>query len=267
MTAGDGDLAIPEGIEGSPESVAGLERAKLLLEGRLERLEGFIRGLAHDLKTPLTPLLGASELLASGVVEKPWSDLAKSIQMSAENLHRMVDDLLDLEQCERGSLVLECSSVDAAALAGGVAQDFREAVSAGRLELAVEMPGSLPPVWADAIRLRQVIATLLGIAIRNTPGGGRVVLRAAVADEMLHISVIDNGTGIGEDDRRHVFEPYRPLVRGKALPGGIGLALAGQLAALHGGELSVENGADKGNIFWLRLPVTGSTPNGARAPK
>jgi signal transduction histidine kinase len=244
----------------SSEELEALRRANTELEERVKRLGLFIQCLAHDLKTPLTPLLGASEMLASGIKEKPWADLAQSIQMSAEGLHRSVAELSDLGRSECGLLELNCSRVDPARLLQEVTEGFHGAALTGRVELVTEVPESLPQVWADAARLRQVVTTLLANAFKFTPGGGLVILNVSAVDDHLHITVSDNGVGIGEDPE-HVFDPHPRLGSAKSRTGGISLALARCLVELHGGKIGVRRGGGNENIFWLRVPIGGPRLN------
>ncbi len=229
------------------------------LEARNSRLCAYIQQLAHDLKTPLTPLLGASEMLASAVTGKPWTEFARSIQMSAESLLRIVDELLDLEKCDRGILGLNYIDVDPAVLLSEVFDGHRLA-SANRLHFAAEIPPSLPPIRADGPRLRQVADTLLVNAIKNTPDGGRVILIAAVKNGWLQVSVIDSGTSIDEDEPRDIFQEYPVPGLKKSRAGSNGLALARKLIELHGGEISASRGADANNIFAFAIPVAGVQP-------
>jgi signal transduction histidine kinase len=229
------------------------------LEKRNRRLCVYIEQLAHDLKTPLTPLLGASEMLASAVTDKPWTDFARSIQMSAESLLRIVDELLDLEKCDRGLLELNCADIDAAALLSETTDGHRDDAATGHLIYGVEI-SQLPPVRADGHRLRQVTDTLLTNAIKNTPDGGRVVLTAVVKNGWLQVSVIDTGMSIDEDELRDIFQEYPVPGLKKSRAGSNGLALAKRLIGLHGGEISASRGADANNIFTFGIPVAGVKP-------
>ena len=227
------------------------------LEARNGRLCLYIERLVHDLKTPLTPLLGASEMLAAAVKEKHWADLAQSVYMSAENLLRMVEELLDLEKCERGLMELDCSDIDATALINEAIDGHRDAASAGRLDFTAEIPPSLPPVRADGARLRQVVDTLLSNAVRNTPGGGRVFIVAVIENGRLQVSVGDTGIEIAEDERRDIFQGYPDSGTKISRNNGNGLALAKRLVELHGGEISASKSAGVNNVFRFNIPIDG----------
>ncbi len=234
----------------------GLRQENAELKERNERLCLFIRSLVHDMKTPLTPLLGASELLASAVTVKPWTDFARSIQMSAEGLLRIVDELLDLEKCERGLLELDCADVDAAALLYEAADGYRDAAVTGRLDFGVEVP-PLPPVRADGARLKQVVNTLLFNAIRYTPDGGKVFLIAELEHDRLRVSIVDTGLSIDGDESKDIFQEYPAQSLKKSRAGSNGLALARRLVELHGGEINAFSGADKNNVFRFNIPIAG----------
>ena len=232
-----------------------LARQNAVLEERLSKLENYVKQLAHDLKTPLTPLLGASELLASGCSEKPWSDLALSIKMSADNLLRMVDELLDLDLCNRGKLPLNISDFDPIRAVNETTNKMSESISPGRAVITVNLPPRVKNIHADETRLRQVLIILLFNAIRFSPAGGRVLVKVIPDDMIVKFSVQDSGTGIAKQDLQYVFDPYQ--LPGQPMPrmGGNGLALSKRLIELQGGRIGAESDPERGNIFWFNLPV------------
>ncbi len=237
------------------QEFAELARNNAILEERLCKLENYVKQLAHDLKTPLTPLLGASELLASGCNEKPWSDLALSIKMSAENLLRMVDELLDLDLCNCGKLALNTSNFDPVRAVNETTNKISESISPGRAVITVNLPPHLKYVRADETRLRQVLIILLLNAVRFSPAGGKVLVGVMPDDTIVKFIVQDSGIGIAKQDLQYVFEPYQMPGKPQPRMGGNGLALSKRLIELQGGRIGAESDPEQGNIFWFDLPV------------
>jgi len=233
--------------------VAELRRVNAELRDQNEALSLFIKGLAHDLKTPLTPLVGASELLATGIEAKPWSDLAHSIRLSAENLHRMVDELLDLEKCECGVLMLEYAVFDVRRLLREAVETFSGVATARNIKIVFDVPEKLESLKADADRLTQVVIILLDNAVRHTPRGGRVGLQAAALENFFRVNVTDNGNGLAPEEIPDAFRPYR---QSNSRKGSLGLALVSRLIELHGGQVGAESIAGANN-FWFTVPIAG----------
>jgi len=227
------------------------------LEAEFERRVFFTRALVHELKTPLTPILASSELLASELKEEPFLSLAKNIHNGAVNLNRRISELLDLARMEIGTLQMNLRSVDASALLLGIADEMRPVVAGNGQSLEVSVSSSLPPVWADEERLRQVVLNLMINASKFTPEGGRITLRADRQDGSLIVEVADTGMGIPEDEQRQLFKPYHSRVDDREhLSGlGLGLALCKYLVELHGGKIWVNSAVGKGSTFSFTVPL------------
>lgn len=249
-------------VEGFPESVdyadfgGGLsEPNHMSPEEHLRRLRQFIPILVHELRTPLTPLLGASEMLSSGIKEEPWANLARSIQLSAEKMVRMVDELADLGRCECGTLILEISDVDLSRMLGEVVESRRaHAVTLG-LKLVMELPESLPLVRGDAARLRQVALTLLETAFRQVPEGGCIRVGGQSADQSVMITVTGENINLqdhGNFCRQSRIDNMDNYMKKPVTPG---LLLAGDLILLHKGRAGVVVQAGESHTYWFSVPV------------
>ncbi len=227
------------------------------LEAEFERRVFFTRALVHELKTPLTPVLASSELLASELKEEPYLSLAKNIHNGAMNLNRRISELLDLARMEIGTLQINLRSVDATALLLSIADEMKPAVASNGLSLEVSVPSSLPPVWADEERLRQVVLNLMINASKYTPEGGTISLRARQQDNNLVVEVADTGMGIPDDEQKQLFKPYHSRVDDREhLSGlGLGLALCKYLVELHGGKIWVNSAVGKGSTFSFSVPL------------
>jgi PAS domain S-box-containing protein len=227
------------------------------LEAEFERRVFFTRALVHELKTPLTPVLASSELLASELKEEPYLSLAKNIHNGAVNLNNRISELLDLARMEIGTLQINLRSVDASALLLAIADEMKPAVAGNRQTLEVSVPPSLPLVWADEERLRQVVLNLMINASKFTPEGGTITLRARPQDNNLVVEVADTGMGIPDDEQKQLFKPYHSRVDDREhLSGlGLGLALCKYLVELHGGKIWVNSAVGKGSTFSFSVPL------------
>ena len=227
------------------------------LEAEAQRRIEFTRALVHELKTPLTPVLSSSELLLSELHEEPWASIARNIYRGAANLSNRIDELLDLAKVEIGILQLSPGRVDARQLLHGIADDMAVVVSNNGQSLVVALPSSLPLVWADKERLRQVVLNLLINASKFTPEGGKITLKAKEKDASLVVEIQDTGPGIPEEEQQRLFQPYhRQITDREHLSGlGLGLALCKYLVELHSGKIWVESQVSEGSTFGFSIPL------------
>jgi len=227
------------------------------LEAEAQRRIEFTRALVHELKTPLTPVLSSSELLLSELHEEPWASIARNIYRGATNLSNRIDELLDLAKVEIGILQLSPGRVDTRQLLHGIADDMAVVISKNGQSLVVALPPSLPLVWADKERLRQVVLNLLINASKFTPEGGKITLKAKGKDASLVVEIQDTGPGIPEEEQQRLFQPYhRQITDREHLSGlGLGLALCKYLVELHSGKIWVESQVGKGSTFGFSIPL------------
>jgi PAS domain S-box-containing protein len=227
------------------------------LEIEMEMRVEFTRLMAHELKTPLTPLLISSQVLVSQLKEEPLSSLARNISRGASNLNNRIDELLDFARGEVGLLHLKEEPLDVCKLLRETAEDVSPVAANRRQSFILDIPDSLPLVRADKDRLRQIVLNLLNNALKFTPEGGRIILRALQKGASLVVEVEDNGPGIAEKEQQHMFEPYhRSIVAGERLSGlGLGLALCKRLVELHGGRVWFKSHVGEGSTFGFSLPL------------
>ena len=239
------------------------------LEAEMERRVEFTRVLVHELKTPLTSVLASSELLAAQLEEEPSAAIARNINRGASNLNNRIDELLDLARGEMGMLQLKSELVDPLQLLRWVVDDMAPVISNHGQSLTLELSSSLPLVWADEGRLRQVVLNLLSNASKFTPRGGKITLRARELDSTLVVEIQDTGPGIAEADQRRLFEPYHRLESDREqLSGlGLGLALCKTLVQLHGGRIWVKSRAGEGSTFGFSVPLKGDEQQSERPEK
>ena len=227
------------------------------LEAEISKRVEFTRALVHELKTPITPVLASSELLLEELKEEHLLGLARNICQGAYNLNQRVDELLDLARGEVGMLRLNPESVDPRQLLQGIVDSVRPLALKNGQSLSSEVASSLPEVWADEDRLRQVVLNLINNAFKFTPAGGKITLKAKEDGVNLIVEVQDTGCGISEEEQPRLFEPYHQLEGDRArLSGlGLGLSLSKKLVELHGGRIWVKSQKGKGSTFSFSIPL------------
>ena len=231
------------------------------------RKDEFLAMLGHELRNPLAAISSALELLRLGAGSR--ERLHGVLDRQTSQLRRLVEDLLDLARITRGDIPLRS---EPAALVGIVESAVRGATpqaEAKRHELVLELPAEGVEIEGDPVRLEQVVANLLGNAVKYTPAGGRIEVRLAREGEEAVLSVRDNGVGIPTDLLPHVFDPFTQAERSldRAQGGlGIGLTLVQRIVRMHGGSVAASSeGAGRGTELVVRLPVRGSGAPGMPA--
>ena len=227
------------------------------LEEEMKRRVEFTRALAHELKTPLTSVLSSSDLLVSEVSDEPLQSLAKNIRQGASNLNNRIDELLDLARGEVGMLQLKTEATDILQVLRETADSMTALASGRGQSLFLALPPSLPVVEADGGRIQQVVTNLLNNAIKFTPKGGKIILRAKRKGSSVVVEVQDTGRGVSREEQERLFEPYQRLGSDEDnLSGlGLGLSLCKTLVELHGGKIWVRSHTGKGSIFGFSLPL------------
>jgi K+-sensing histidine kinase KdpD len=210
-----------------------------------------LRSVSHDLRSPLTAILASADALASPGLSLPAEDrlgLAEAIRAEATRLDRVVEQLLDLSRLEAGAAephreLWHVDELVGQALAG---------LGADASRVTLDIGSETPPVEVDAAQIERVLANLLENALRYSPQGSRVLLRAEPGVTELRIHVLDRGAGLPEEQREALFQPFR---RGTAGHGsGLGLAIARGFAEANAGRLWAQDGPGGGHLV-LSLPL------------
>ena len=254
----DGDYAARVPREG-PEEIASLADSFNQMAASLERQEvlrrDFIANAAHELRTPLTNLQGYLEALRDGVITADRATY-ESLHEEADRLVRLSHSLDALAEGDAGTSPPHPVDLDLAAAIAAALELATPGIERAGLRLETDIPATLP-ARADPDRLAQVLANLLSNAVRYTPAGGAIVVRAERRPGDVLVSVANTGDPIPPDDLERVFERFyrveksRDRARGGA---GIGLAIVKQLVEAGGGRVGAESG-DGGNRFWFSLPA------------
>jgi PAS domain S-box-containing protein len=215
----------------------------------------FLEAVSHDLRTPLTSILGSALTLEQTGLELPREDaldLVGRIAANARKLERLLSDLLDLDRLQRGIITPQRRSTDVAAL---VQRSVDESIA--HWKRAIEVDVRPLTVSLDAAKVERILENLLSNAVRHTPDGTRIWVRTAVQDGGLLLVVEDEGPGVPADLREEVFEPFRqvPGSRSEHSPGvGVGLSLVRRFAELHGGRAWLQDRPGGGASFHVLLP-------------
>ncbi|MCL3838007.1 DUF4153 domain-containing protein [Aeromicrobium duanguangcaii] len=223
----------------SRDEIGDLARAFNAMAAELEQVErqrrDLIANVSHELRTPLTAMCALLENLADGVSE-PDPAALRSALAQAERLSALVSDLLDLSRLDAGAAPMEPEPVEVADLLESAADEFRYDDRDVTITVTVE-PVDLA-VEADAARLRQLVANLVDNALRHSPAGGTVSLRATVDDDDWRLEVADEGPGVPAESRDRAFERFGTLAETEGGGGtGLGLAIARWVTDLHGGSI------------------------------
>jgi signal transduction histidine kinase/ActR/RegA family two-component response regulator len=229
----------------------------LQLEERIHERDRFLAVLGHELRNPLGAILLASQMTdAEGKLD---GEQAQIIERQSRHLTRLVNDLLDLSRVAAGKIVLKRRSIDLHEILEQSLRVVRPAAEQQKIELRLVM--AEPPlfVYADPVRVEQIVTNILTNAVKYTPEGGHVTLAPGRDGAMAEIRVTDDGVGIAGDRIGGIFELFAQAENaiGRAQGGmGIGLALVRNLAELHEGSVHARSdGVGKGSEFVVRLPL------------
>ena len=222
----------------------------------------FYAMVTHDLKSPLTSILGYTDLILSGQAGKfdaAIGEMIEGVNKSGGRLLKIVDDFLALSKMESGEK-FQSSPCNIRALLVEAAKDFEVMASQRRVNFKIEVPEGLPVVSMERRSMQRAVANLLQNAVNYTPSGGNVTLRAGLrtmpGGESVEIAVADTGPGIPAGERSRIFERYYRSPRTSGIRGsGLGLAIVKAVAEAHGGSVELESEEGRGSTFRLMLPV------------
>ncbi len=224
----------------------------------LEVKEEFVASVSHELRTPLTSIHGFTSLVLErddlpAEVRQQMGVVARNV----DRLDRLVADLLQTAQVERGLVHLDRERTDLAALVRHSIEAARPAVDGAGLTLVSRVPGHLV-VRVDPQRFAQVVDNLLSNAVKYTPSGGRIEVDLSVIHDRVELVVLDTGIGISVRDRHHVFSRFFRTRRAaqRSIQGiGLGLSITKAIVDSHGGRIEVESEEGRGSTFRVRLPL------------
>ncbi|OGR91564.1 MAG: hypothetical protein A2V88_12410 [Elusimicrobia bacterium RBG_16_66_12] len=226
----------------------------------------FFATVAHDVKNPLTAILGYAEVLSMRLKGKP-DDLkcASHIHSAAKTLDLLVSDLVDLAAIESGKLRVEIGDMDLAQVITDVKSRVDVVAQRKQLQLSASMPPALPPMKGDPHRIGQVIQNLCTNAVQYTKEGGKVFIEATLQPDWVTVGVRDTGIGISKEDLPRVWERFFQTKEAQTMRKagfGLGLKIAREIVQMHGGDMGIESELGVGSFFYFKLPI----PKPAAAP-
>ncbi|MBI2191142.1 MAG: PAS domain S-box protein [Planctomycetes bacterium] len=276
-----------------------LRTAKQTAEVASRAKSVFLANMSHELRTPLNAIIGFSEILADrtfGDLNPKQQKYMGNILTSARHLVGLINEVLDLAKVEAGRMRLDLTPIDVRQAIQEVESTVRALADQKRIRLDLALEESLPPLTADASKVRQILYNLLSNAIKFTPEGGRVALSARLVPApdatpggrpaagvtvsgpagaqgplsqepprpAIEISVSDTGVGIRREDRDRIFHEFEQADSSysrKQQGCGLGLALTRRLVELHGGQIGVQSeGEGRGSTFTVRFPLSPARP-------
>ena len=220
----------------------------------------FLANVTHDLRTPLTSIQGFSQAIIDGVASNPAAAqrAAQIIHDEAGRLNRMVQELLDLARIEAGRFTMTRHSIGLTDILHAIGERLTPRAAEKGLTLSVDVPPLLP-IAGDGDRLVQVFTNLVDNAIKHTPSGGTVLLRAGPQDNGILVQVCDNGEGIPAADLPHIFDRFYQVDKSRHRErrdgAGLGLTITKGIVEAHGGRLWVQSKEGEGTTFSAWFPV------------
>jgi signal transduction histidine kinase len=251
--------------------VSDAKHAERALIERTEALEAadrlktaFISHVSYELRTPLTNIIGFSELLASpvaGTLTDKQRDYLNDIRQSGRTLLAIIDDILDLATIDAGTFELKLSPVKVRDVIDQAVQGVDERLTQNDVKLDIALAPGVETFVADGKRVTQMLYNLLSNAIGFSEPGGRIALSCGREDQMIAFSVEDEGAGIPADYQQAVFDRFESRSRGSRHRGaGLGLSIVKTLAELHGGTVALTSVPGRGTCVTVRLPLTQEAP-------
>jgi signal transduction histidine kinase len=230
------------------------------VRGSHQTMRDLLANVSHELKTPLTSIQGFSQALEEGAISSPeeHQQAARIINEETQRMRRLVDDLIELSRLESGQAVMLRERVDLAGLLRACAERFEWQLREAGADLQLDVP-ELPSLEGDGRRLEQAFSNLIDNAVRHTPKGGNITVRAAANNGMVRVAVRNTGSYIPPEELSRVFERFfqRDQSRTRGNGGaGLGLAIATEVVQAHRGTISATSDQSEGTEFVVTLPAT-----------
>ena len=212
--------------------------------------------IAHELRTPLSLILGHAEAVHDGVLP-PTQENFEIIREEATRLEHLINDLRILSLADAGELTINLQTIEPRRLLQEVASLYQYQTQKKNISLELDIASPLSTIEVDPGRMTQVLTNILDNAMRHTPEGGRIIMAARQQQDRIELSILDSGQGLQTDDINHIFDRfYRtdPARQREEGGSGLGLAIARSIVQAHGGQLSAQSEAGQGLKIMIRLP-------------
>jgi len=265
---GEGDLTVLDvtisPVQGLPP---GEEKTMIVLRDvtRLKKLErvraDFVANVTHEIKTPLTAILGFIETLQEGAIDEKETakGFLETIQRHAERLDRLVDDLLVISDAELGEMTFLFESVSIDSIIRNLLPVVEPGAEQKGIRIEKDLPNDLPPIRGDRDRLHQIVLNVLDNAVKFTPEGGTISIRGVDGKNgTVSVQIIDTGVGIPKDEIPRLGERFYRVdkTRSRELGGtGLGLSIVKHLITAHDGRMEIDSQLGRGTTVSLIFPV------------
>ncbi len=228
------------------------------LQDQIEKRIKYTQALVHELKTPLTSIIAASDVLLNYSENISQKNLAKSISACSTTLNDRVSELLDIIKGEIGILKLNYHQCDSLEMISEVIECIKPQVLKNKQNLICDLPVKSQILWIDECRLKEVLLNLLSNSIKFTPTKGTIIVKARQQNGNFLVEVKDNGRGISDKDKENIFLPFIEVTGKENCSGGLGLGLpiSKMLVELHGGKIWVNSKFGEGSVFGFSIPVS-----------
>jgi len=238
-----------------------LVRAKLLAEESSRIKSEFLANMSHELRTPLNSVMGFSQIL----IDKTFGDLnekqinyACNILKSGNHLLEVINDVLDISKIESGNMKYEPDKINIQETMGEVIVLMEPMIKKKFIDFEVNMEFENLEVYADKIKIKQILYNLLSNAIKFTPENGKVWIDSKIINDNIQISVSDTGIGIPLKEQKAIFDPFKQVdASANRVHGGtgLGLAIVKHYIEMHSGEIQVESEVGKGSTLTFTIPI------------
>ena len=225
----------------------------------------FVANVSHELRTPLSILRGYIETLLDSP-KTPHEELTRILRIMerhSDRLELLVEDLLTLAQLESANPNLQIGTVDLSSFLPEIVRDWEKKLTRKQLNIVVDVPTGLSPIFVDRTRLQEALYNLLDNAVKYSPEHGEIRLSARQHDGEIELGVSDEGIGIAKEDLPRIFERFYRVDKARSpdkIRGtGLGLAIVKHIAQLHGGRVEAESELQKGTTIRVILPLTSSS--------
>ncbi len=264
------DVTASKRAETEREQAFELVNTQNALLAEADRLKDeLISVVSHDLRTPLTSIMGYLELVMteeSGALNDEQRQFLEVVRRNADRLLALVNDLLFISRTEQGAVALDLTEVDLAAVAVEAIEALEPQAAESEVELILRAE-AIPTALADRARMADVLANLLTNALKFTAAGGTVETRLTSTATHVVLEVADSGVGIAEADQQHLFQRFFRSARTQATPGiGLGLSIVKAIVDAHGGDISLTSRVNEGTTFRVEIPLVPPAPGESPEP-